>query len=149
MVSSSFPSFCSSKLVAESAMEIQQKILSYNNRSNQSLLLVPPPPARQPLRHQHNRRQQSYRQSHDIIKQILQAVHSRTRKGYYCRPLQVVYSCQITWSQFRHYRELLLRHKLLVSSDTKPFMHYKITDKGIHYMQLFDEIEDDLKPVSH
>jgi predicted transcriptional regulator len=128
----SFPSFYSSKLVTESAMEMQQKILSYSSsNSNQSLLVLPPPPARRPLRRTHSRRQQSYRYPNDIIKEILLTVHTLTRKGYYCRPLQLVYRCQLTWAQFTHYRELLLRRKLLVSFDTKPFSHYKITDKGL------------------
>jgi hypothetical protein len=110
--SSSSPPFYSNKLVTESAMEIQQKILSCNNSSNQNLLLFPPSSRRRSLRHQ-----QSYRDSNDIIKEILLTVHSRTRKGYYCRPLQLAYRCQLTWPQFTHYRELLLRCKLLVSSD--------------------------------
>jgi predicted transcriptional regulator len=140
-------SYSSSKLVTESAMEIQQKILSSNNSSNLNLLLFPPTPGRRSLRHQHGRHQQSYRYSNDIIKEILLTVHSRTRKGYYCRPLQIVYRCELTWAQFAHYRELLLRRKLLVSSDTKPYSHYKITDKGLRYLQLLGEIENYLEPV--
>jgi predicted transcriptional regulator len=135
MISSSFSS---SKLVIESAMEIQQKVLSSNNSSSRGLLLLSPPRLR---------RQQSHRYSHEIIKQILQTVHSRTRKGYYCRPLQIVYRCQLTWAQFRQFRELLLRGKLLIASDTKDFSHYKITDRGLRYLQLYGEIEDYLEPV--
>jgi predicted transcriptional regulator len=135
MVSSSFSSFSSSKLVTESAMELQLKILSSNISNNRAQLL------------QGLRQQQFHRHSHEIIKQILQTVYSRTRKGHYCRPLELVYRCELTWAQFRHFRDLLLSRKLLTSSDTKAFSHYKITDKGLQYLQLFSEIEDYLEPV--
>ena len=134
MVSSSLSSFSSSKLVTESAMEIQQKILSSNISNNRARLL-------------HGQRQQSHRHTHEIIKQILQTVYSRTRKGHYCRPLEIVYRCELTWAQFRHFRDLLLSRKLLTLSDTEAFSHYKITDKGLQYLQLFSKIEDYLEPI--
>src|ERR671919_26236 len=134
MVSSSLSSFSSSKLVTESAMEIQQKILSSYIGDNRARLL-------------HGQRQQAHRHTHEIIKQILQTVYSRTRKGHYCRPLEIAYGCELTWAQFRHFRDLLLSRKLLTSSDTKDFSHYKITDKGLRYLQLFSEIEDYLEPI--
>lgn len=135
MVSSSLSSFSSSNLVTQSAMEIQQKILSSNFSNNRAGLL------------HGQRQQQSHRHTHEIIKQILQTVYSRTRKGHYCRPLEIVYRCELTWAQFRHFRDLLLSRKLLTLSDTKAFSHYKITDKGLQYLQLFSEIEDYLEPV--
>jgi predicted transcriptional regulator len=135
MVSSSLSSFSSSKLITESAMEIQQKILSSSIGNSRTRLL------------QGQRQQQVHRRSHEIIKQILQTVYSRTRKGHYCRPLEIVYRCELTWAQFRHFRDLLLSRKLLTLSDTKAFSHYKITDKGLQYLQLFSEIEDYLEPV--
>src|ERR687897_3335560 len=131
MVSSSLSSFSSSKLVTESAMEIQQKILSSNISNNRARLL-------------HGQRQQSHRHTHEVIKQILQTIYSRTRKGHYCRPLEIVYRCDLTWAQFREYRDILLHNKLLISSGTRSFSHYKITDKGLRYLQIFSEIEDDL-----
>src|ERR687898_3018078 len=134
MVSSSLSSFSSSKLVTESAMEIQQKILSSNISNNRALLL-------------HGQRHQFHRHTHEIIKQILQTVYSRTRKGHYCRPLEIVYRCELTWAQFRQYRDLLLSRKLLTSPDTEAFSHYKITDKGLQYLQLFSKIEDYLEPI--
>jgi predicted transcriptional regulator len=57
-----------------------------------------------------------------------------------------VYRCEITWAQFREFRDILLHNKLLNSFDTRSFSHYKITDMGLRYLQLFSEIEDDLKP---
>jgi predicted transcriptional regulator len=135
MVSSTLSSFSSCKLVTESAMEIQQKILSSSIGNSRTRLP------------QGQRQQQSHRHTHEIIKQILQTVHSRARKGHYCRPLEIVYRCELTWAQFRQYRDLLLSHKLLTLSDTKDFSHYKITYEGHRYLQLFSEIEDYLEPV--
>jgi predicted transcriptional regulator len=94
-----------------------------------------------------NRQQQSHRHTHEIIKQILQTVHSRARKGHYCKSLDIAYGCELTWAQFRQYRDLLLSRKLLTSPDTKDFSHYKITYEGHRYLQLFSEIEDYLEPV--
>ena len=135
MVSSTLSSFSSCKLVTESAMEIQQKILSSSIGNSRTRLL------------QGQRQQQSHRHTHEIIKQILQTVHSRTRKGHYCKSLDIAYGCELTWAQFRQYRNLLLSRKLLTSPDTKAFSHYKITDEGLRYLQLFNEIEDYLEPV--
>src|ERR671919_3196629 len=135
MVSSTLSSFSSSKLVAESAMEIQQKILSSYIDDNRARLL------------HGQRQQQSHRHTHEIIKQILQTVYSRTRKGHHCKSLDIAYGCELTWAQFRQYRDLLLSRKLLASPDTKAFSHYKITDEGLRYLQLFSEIEDYLEPA--
>src|ERR671918_412378 len=118
MVSSYLSSFSSSKLVTESAMELQLKILSSSISNNRAQLL-------------HGQRQQSHRHTHEIIKQILQTVYSRTRKDHYCKSLDIAYGCELTWAQFRQYRDLLLGRKLLTSPDTKDFSHYKITDKGL------------------
>jgi predicted transcriptional regulator len=150
MVSSFSSSFFSSKLVTESAMEIQQKILSSTSNNNSKARIqysssLPPSQHLRPFR----RQQQPHRHSHEIIQQILQTVYSRTRKGHYCRPLEIAYRCEITWTQLKQFRDLLLHHKLLNSSDTKSFSHYKITDKGIRYLQLFNEIEDYLEPVNN
>jgi predicted transcriptional regulator len=123
MVSSTLSSFSSCKLVTESAMEIQQKILSSSIGNSRTRLL------------QGQRQQQSHRHTHEIIKQILQTVHSRTRKGHYCKSLDIAYGCELTWAQFRQYRP-----------DTKAFSHYKITGEGLRYLQLFNEIEDYLEP---
>jgi len=137
-------SFSSNKLIIESAIEMQQKILSSSIGNSKARLLILPP-ERPRGRHQ-GQRQQSHRHTHEIIKQILQTVYLRTRGDHYCRPLEIVYRCEITWAQFREFRDILLHNKLLNSFDTRSFSHYKITDMGLRYLQLFSEIEDDLKP---
>ncbi|MGH9982900.1 MAG: winged helix-turn-helix domain-containing protein [Nitrososphaeraceae archaeon] len=78
---------------------------------------------------------------------MLQTVHSRTRTGHYCKSLDIAYGCELTWAQFRQYRDLLLSRKLLTSHDTKAFSLYTITNEGLRYLQLFNEIEDYLEPV--
>jgi predicted transcriptional regulator len=150
MVSSFSSSFFSSKLVTESAMEIQQKILSSasNNDSKARIQYSSSLLPSQCLRPSRGR-QQPHRHSHKIIKQILQTVYSRARKGHYCRPLEIANRCEITWAQLKQYRDLLLHHKLLISTDTKSFLHYKVTDKGLRYLQLFNEIEDYLEPENN
>jgi hypothetical protein len=50
-----------------------------------------------------------------------------------------------SWPQFIRYRDLLVRTKLLIPSNEAPTQHYEITPKGERYLQLFGEIEDDLK----
>jgi predicted transcriptional regulator len=135
MVSSTLSSFSSCKLVTESAIEIQQKILSFSIGNSRTWLL------------QGQQQQQSHRHTHEIIKQILQTVDSRTREGYSCKSLDIAYECELTWAQFRQYRDLLLTRKLLTSPDNKAFSHYKITNEGLQYLQLFNEIEDYLEPV--
>jgi DNA-binding PadR family transcriptional regulator len=37
---------------------------------------------------------------------------------------------------------------LLISSNIGPNQRYEITDRGLRYLQLFAEIEDDLTPIS-
>src|SRR5918994_1198350 len=124
-------------------MEMQQKILTATcNNSGPRIRYSSLPPDSRPYR----RRQQSHRYSHEIIKQILQTAYSRTRKGHYCRPLEIANRCEITWAQFKQFQDLLLHNKLLISYDTGSFSHYKIADKGLRYLQLFSEIEDDLQP---
>jgi predicted transcriptional regulator len=153
MVSSFSSAFSSSKLVTESAMEIQQKVLSSftNNNNCSSKARTQYPSSLLPYQHLRpsRGRQHPHRYSHEIIKEILQTVYSRTRKGHYCRPVEIAYRCEITWPQLKQFRTLLLHNKLLISSDTKSFSHYKITDKGLRYLQLFNEIEDFLEPVNN
>jgi predicted transcriptional regulator len=45
------------------------------------------------------------------------------------------------------YRDLLFKQKLLISSNTGPSQHYEITDKGLRYLHIFAELEDNLQPV--
>jgi predicted transcriptional regulator len=63
-----------------------------------------------------------------------------------CKPLDIVYGCRLTWDQFKAYRDMLVRSDLLIPLQTNGQLHYKITPKGFRYLQVFAEIEDDLRP---
>jgi predicted transcriptional regulator len=41
----------------------------------------------------------------------------------------------------------LIESELLKTTRSGPDLYYEITDKGQRYLQVFAEIEDDLKPV--
>jgi predicted transcriptional regulator len=89
-----------------------------------------------------------YRNSHEIIKQMLQIVDSKGG-GNGSKALEIAYTCGLTWNQFKFYRDLLLKRELvyILSSNNNEVQHYKISDSGKRYLQLFAEIEDDLKPL--
>ncbi|MGH9950923.1 MAG: winged helix-turn-helix domain-containing protein [Nitrososphaeraceae archaeon] len=85
-----------------------------------------------------------HRDPYEIIKQILQIVYSR--EDGICKLFELAYRCQLTWQQFKYYRDLLIGRKLLmISSNTGPIQHYEITDKGLRYLKLFAEIQDYLR----
>jgi predicted transcriptional regulator len=86
---------------------------------------------------------QLHRDHYEIVKQILQNVY--TDAGG-CRPSELAYGCELTWQQFRNYRDLLISRELLIPSEKGSIQRYEITPKGEHYLQLFAEIEDDLRP---
>ena len=86
---------------------------------------------------------QPHRDHYEIIKQILQTVYT---KAGGCKSFELAYLCQLTWPQFIQYRDLLISNKLLIPSNTEPTQRYEITPKGQRFLQLFQEIEDDLQP---
>jgi predicted transcriptional regulator len=76
--------------------------------------------------------------------QILQNVFSKAGDS---GATELAYRCELTWQQFSNYRDLLISHKMLISSDNNgPNQTYEITSKGIRFLELFREIEDDLRP---
>lgn len=93
-----------------------------------------------------NRIRQPDRDYYEIIKQILRTVYSRERG--ISKSFELAYRCELTVQQFIHYRDVLIsRNLLLISSNTGPIQHYEITPKGERYLQVFIEIEDDLRPI--
>lgn len=87
---------------------------------------------------------QPHRDYYKIIKKILQTVE--TRIGGY-RSFELAFRCELTWEQFKNYRDLLINNKLLISSNIGSLQHYEITEKGLRYLKVFAEIEDDLGPL--
>jgi predicted transcriptional regulator len=46
------------------------------------------------------------------------------------------------------YLKVLIEQDLLrISHDAGPYRHYEITPKGVRFLKVFAEIEDDLRPV--
>jgi predicted transcriptional regulator len=92
-----------------------------------------------------NGTRQPDRDYYEIIKQILQNVYSMAEGCN--KPFEIAYRCQLDLQLFLYYRNMLLsRNLLLISSNRNVHnQHYKITDKGIRYLQLFSAMEDDLK----
>jgi len=93
-----------------------------------------------------NRIRQLNRDYYEIIKQILQTVYSMAEG---CdKSFEIAYRFQLDLLQFLYYRDMLLnRRLLLVSSKNRHNQRYEITPKGERYLQLFIEIEDDLRPI--
>lgn len=48
----------------------------------------------------------------------------------------------------KYLRSLADQDLLHISQDSGPYANYEITEKGLRYLQLFGELEDDLRPVT-
>jgi predicted transcriptional regulator len=90
------------------------------------------------------------RDRYDIIKDILEIVYdapplyrnqmNQTRVGY---------EANLTHPQTVKYLRMLVDLGLLVLIDFKPHPFLEISKKGRRCLQLFGEIEDDLRPVTN
>ena len=88
------------------------------------------------------------RDRYDIIKNILEVIYdieplyrnqmNQTRVGF---------EASLTHPQTVRYLRLLVDRRLLTLVDFKPYSFYEITKRGRRCLQLFGEIEDDLRPV--
>lgn len=93
-----------------------------------------------------NRIRQPNRDYYEIIKQILQTVYSMAEGS--SKSFEIAYRCQLDLPQFLYYLDMLLnRRLLLISSKNRHNQRYEITPKGKRYLQVFIEIEDDLRPI--
>jgi predicted transcriptional regulator len=95
-----------------------------------------------PMPRREKKLRQPHREYYEIVKQILQIVY--TKADGYSKSFELAFRCQLTWDQFTRYRDLLFKQKLLISSNTGPSQHYEITDKGLRYLHIFAEIEENL-----
>jgi predicted transcriptional regulator len=66
-----------------------------------------------------------------------------------CKPLHIEYGARLTYRQAVGYLVLLVEYGFLLKKKMKsrPYQYYEITDKGRHYLQVYSEIEDNLRPV--
>ena len=101
--------------------------------------------------HATNRRREPHRGEYEIINEILKIVSysdstsSPDRKR--CKPIDIVYGCCLTWHQFQLYRNQLMRLNLINSIQTNGHQFYEITEKGLKYLQLFSELQAEMKPL--
>jgi predicted transcriptional regulator len=87
---------------------------------------------------------QPHRDHYEIIRQILQTVYT---KAGGCKSTEIAYRCELAWLQFTPYRDILLSNNLLILSNAEPSQRYEITTKGERFLNMFAELEDDLRPV--
>jgi predicted transcriptional regulator len=88
--------------------------------------------------------QQPHREQYEIIQQLLQTAYSKVE----AKQFELAYQSQLNWPRFTYYRDFLINQELLIPSNRGPTQHYEITPKGEYYLQLFGELEDDLRPVT-
>jgi predicted transcriptional regulator len=95
-----------------------------------------------------------HRSRYEIVNEILLVVQLRTQSPssiYLCKPLHIEYGAGLTYRQMHYYTTSLVESGFLKRKQRKrldPRQYYEITDKGRHYMQIFGELEDDMKPIS-
>ncbi|HZD35226.1 MAG TPA: winged helix-turn-helix domain-containing protein [Nitrososphaeraceae archaeon] len=87
------------------------------------------------------------RDSYDIIKSVLSIVASA--KPLYRNQMnqtRIGYEANLTHPQTVKYLRTLVDLELLVSIKFETFSYYELTRKGRRCLQLFCEVENDLKP---
>lgn len=90
------------------------------------------------------------RDKHDIVKDILEIVYAtpplfRTRRSQ----TSIGHDAKLTHPQTVKYLKGLVDIGLLILTDFRPYPFYEMTKNGRRCLQLFGELEDDLRPVVH
>ncbi|MGB9756720.1 MAG: winged helix-turn-helix domain-containing protein [Candidatus Bathyarchaeales archaeon] len=84
----------------------------------------------------------SHRCQLDVIADILEASHERTRKTY------LMYRCNMSFKQLKYYLEILLSRGLLhiasEDANSNPGL-FKITDKGKAFLKAYKDLKALLK----
>jgi predicted transcriptional regulator len=93
-----------------------------------------------------------HRSEYEIINEILKTVFSSNPNSSSdrrrCKPIDIVYSCCLTWLQFQVYRSFLLKLNLLNSIQTNGHQSYEITEKGLEYLRVFSELQAEMKSLN-
>lgn len=93
-----------------------------------------------------NAHRECRRGDYEIVKDILQFISSK----YDCKTAEITSGASLTYFQQKRYLGLLTDNGLiLISSESDYCEGYEISDSGRRYLQVFAEIEDDLRPTSH
>lgn len=90
------------------------------------------------------------RDHHDMVKDILDVVYT-TQPLFRSRRSQtsIGHEAKLTHPQTVKYLEGLVNIGLLILTEFEPYRYYELTKKGRRCLQLFKELEDDLRPVIH
>jgi predicted transcriptional regulator len=89
------------------------------------------------------------RDNYDIVKDILEKVYD-TEPLYrnQMNQTRIGYDANLTHPQTVKYLRKLVELGLLFLTDFKPYSYYEITKKGRRCLQLFGELENDLRAVT-
>jgi predicted transcriptional regulator len=88
------------------------------------------------------------RDQHDILKDILRIVCDvRPLYRNQMNQTRIGYEVGLTHPQTVKYLQILVNLRLLVMSNVKPFPYYEITKKGRRCLQLFSDMDDDLRAI--
>jgi predicted transcriptional regulator len=88
------------------------------------------------------------RDQHEIVKDILNIVYAtpplfRTWRSQ----TSIGHDAKLTHPQTVKYLKSLVGIGLLILTDSRPYPYYELTKKGHRCLQLFSEIEDDIRPI--
>ena len=95
------------------------------------------------------KQQRHYRDRYDILRNILVVVNN-TRPLYrnYMNQTRLGYAARLNYPQTVEYLGQLVDLGFLSKREFRPFFSsYEITDRGRRCLQLFGELEDDVRPI--
>ena len=92
-----------------------------------------------------------HRSRDEIVNEILWIVLSRNQSPsslYMCKLMHIAYGARLTYEQTLGYTESLVESGFLLKKQSKSglYRYYEITEKGRRYLQIYFEIQDDLRP---
>jgi predicted transcriptional regulator len=93
---------------------------------------------------------QPHREKYEIVKDILSLLLAPDSKSVICRRSSKRSIGDATGLPHgitvKYLRSLANQDLLRISQESGPYAIYEITEKGLRYLQIFAEIEDDLRP---
>lgn len=81
-----------------------------------------------------------YRSRTEIVEMILQATRSGATKT------KIMYRAYLSYTQVKEYLSFLLENDLIKYEEGSQI--YRITEKGLHFLQVYGEISDLVTPKS-
>lgn len=70
----------------------------------------------------------------DIIASILDACHYGTTKTH------VMYRSNLCFKQLKQYMDLLLKANLLLIESDRPFVVFRVSGKGVHFLKAYHSL---------